>query len=122
MKEIPLVAVEIFKHGDGAVGFLAGSFEEIYTGGLHEAIVSPEMIGVKEEEDAAGGLIADLLQLLRSVGLSQEQAGAMRPGRCDDEQAFASGKSRILDDAEAEGFGEEREGFVVIADEEGNVS
>jgi hypothetical protein len=61
LKEIPLVAVEIFEDGNGAVGFLTRSFEEVYAGGLHEAIVAPEMIGVKEEEDAAGGLIADLL-------------------------------------------------------------
>jgi hypothetical protein len=122
LKEVPLVAVEIFKHSDGAVGFLAGSFEEVYTGGLHEAIVSPEMIGVKEEENAAGGLIADLSQLLRCVGLGEEEVCAMRPGRCDDEPALSTGKRRILDDTEPEGFSEKREGFVVITDEEGNVS
>jgi hypothetical protein len=77
LKEIPLVAVEIFEDGDGAVGLLARSFEELHAGCLHEAIVTPKMIGVKKKEDAAGGLIANLLELVWSVGLGEKEACAV---------------------------------------------
>ena len=48
LQEIPLVAVQVFENGDGAVGFLPGRFEEFDVGSLHQAIVAPEIVGVKK--------------------------------------------------------------------------
>lgn len=122
LKKVPLVAVEILEDGDGAVGLLARRFEEFDIGGEHEAVVTPEIVGVKEEENAAGGLFAHLLELFGSGGLGEEKAGGLRTGWSDKKPAFVRRKRRVFYDAETEGFREEHECFVVIADEECDVS
>jgi hypothetical protein len=122
LEKVPLVAVKILEDGDGAVGFLARLLEKFDACGLHEAIVTPEVVGVKEKEDAAGGLIADLLDLFGSVGSGEKQICATRAWRSDYEPALPGGEGRVFHDAEAEGFGKEGECFVVVADEESDMS
>jgi hypothetical protein len=119
LEEIPLVAVEVFEDGDGGVGFLARLFEEFYVGSLHEAIVPPEIVGVKKEEYAIAGLLADLLELLGRIRLGEEQACAPRAGGSNDDPAFAGGKGSVFDETETEGIGEKGQGFVIIANEQG---
>ncbi len=72
LQEIPLVAIEVFEDGDGAVSLLARSFEEADAAGLIGLVVAPEVVGVEEEKDAATGLIADGEGLLRRVGFGEE--------------------------------------------------
>jgi hypothetical protein len=122
LEKVPLVAVEVFEYGDGAVGLLARLLEEFDVGGEHEAVISPEIVGVKEEEDTACGLLADLVELFGSRGLCEEQIRAARAGRSYNEPAFVAGQWRVFDDAEAKRFSEEGQGFVIIANEEGYVS
>jgi hypothetical protein len=122
LEQIPPVAVEVFKNRDGAVGFLARRLEEFDVCGEHEAVVSPEIVGVKKEENTASGLVAQLLQLFGCIGLRKEKAGSARSRRSHDEPSFVGGEWRVLDHPEAQGFGEEGEGLVVVADEKGDVS
>jgi hypothetical protein len=122
LEEIPLVSVEILEDGDGAVGFFARNFQELDAIGLHKAVVSPEVVGMEKQEDTTTSLIADLLELSGSVGLREEQAGAARAGGSNNDPAFPAGEKGIFDQAETEDIGEEGEGFVVIADEESDMS
>jgi len=112
--------VKIFE--DGTVGLLARRFEEFDVGREHQAVVTPEIVSVEEEENAARGLVADLLELFGSGGPGEEQTGTLRTGRSDNEPAFVCGKRRVFYDAETEGFREEGKGLVVVADEESDVS
>jgi hypothetical protein len=85
-------------------------------------VVSPEIVGVKKEENTSSALVAHLLQLFGCVGLRKEEAGSARPRRCYDEPSFVGREWRVFDHAEAQSFREEGEGFVVAADEQGDVS
>ncbi len=85
-------------------------------------MVSPEIVAVKKKENSACALVAHLLQLFGCVGLRKEEAGSARSGRSHDKPSFVGGEWRVFDHAEAQRFGEEGEGFVVVADEEGDVS
>jgi len=100
-EEIPLVAVEVFEDGYGAVGFLAGRFEETDATGLVSLVIAPEVVGVEEEEDAAAGLIADGEGLLGRVGLGEEKRGAARIGRSDEEPTFVAREGSVLEEVEA---------------------
>jgi hypothetical protein len=118
LEEIPLVAVEVFEDGDGAVGFLAGGLEETDAAGLVGLVIAPEVVGVEEEENAAAGLIADGEGLLGRVGFCEEKGGAAGIGRGDEEPAFVAGERSVLEELEAEFLGVELQGFVVISDDE----
>jgi hypothetical protein len=122
LEKVPLVAVEIFEDGDGAVRFLARRLEELDVGGEHEPVIAPEVVGVKEEKYVAGGLIADLFELFRSGGAGEDNVGSLRAGRRDENPAMAGGKRGVFYHSKAEGFGEEGEGFLIIANEKRNVS
>src|ERR1700739_3858140 len=123
LEKIPLIAVEVFENGYGAVGFVARDFKEFDVSGLHAAVITVEVIGVEEEEDAAAGLVTDVSGLFGSGGLGEEQGGTGGAGRGGDEgPRFGIGEGGGFVDVEAEGLGEEGEGFVVVADEEGDVS
>jgi len=118
-EKIPLVAVEVFEDGDGAVGFLAGGFEETDAAGLVCFVIAPEVVGVEEEEDAAAGLVADGEGLFGSVGFREEKGGAAGIGRSDQEPALVAGEWSVLKKLEAEFLGVELESFIVVADDEG---
>lgn len=122
LEEVPPVAVEVFKDGDGAVGFVPRRLEEFDIVGLHAAVVAVEVVGVEEEEDAAGGLLADELLLVGSGGSSEKEGGAGGVRRGDEKPSLRVGEGRVFEDLEAEGFGEESESFIVITYEEGDVS
>jgi hypothetical protein len=44
-------------------------------------IVAPKIVGVEQEENAAGRLVANALKLLGSGGLGEEKSGSGRVGR-----------------------------------------
>ncbi len=91
LEEIPLVAVEVFEDGDGAVGFLAWGLEETDAAGLIGVVIAPEVVGVKEAEDAAAGLVADGEGIARESPASAEERGRRRGNRegSYEEPAFA---------------------------------
>jgi hypothetical protein len=107
LKQVPLVAVEVFEDGDGAVGLLARGLEEFDVTGLHESIVAPEIVGVKEEEDAPACLFADGLHLIRTGRLREEELGAGGAPWGDQKPALAPGEGGVFDDGEAQGASEE---------------
>ena len=51
---------------------MARRFQELDISGLHEAIVAPKVIGVKEEKNAVSSLTADLKDLGGIGGPSKE--------------------------------------------------
>ena len=101
MEEIPLVAVEVFEDGDGAVGFLARSFEEADAAGLVGFVVAPEVVGVEKEEDAAAGLVSDGEGLFGRVGFSEEKSGAAGTGRSDEEPTLVVGDGDVFEELES---------------------
>ena len=54
--------------------------------------------------------------------MGEQEGRARGVGRSNEEPTLRIGERRVFKDVEAEGFGEEGEGFVVVADEEGDVS
>jgi hypothetical protein len=114
LQEIPFVAVEVFEDGHGAVGFLAGRFEETDAAGLVGLVIAPKVIGVEEEEDSAAGLVPNGEGLLRSCGFGEEKSSAAGTGRSDEEPSFVVGEWSVLEEVEAEFLGVELEGFVVV--------
>jgi len=121
LEQVPEVAVEVLEDGDGAVGVSFRFADEGDAGGLVAGVVAPEVVGVEEEEDAAAGLGADAGFLLRGGGAGEEEAGFGGAGRGDDDPAFGLlGDRGVFDEGEAEFADEEGEGFVVVADDEGD--
>ena len=57
--QVPAIAVKVFEHGDHAIGFAAGGFDETHAA-LHKAIMVPgKIIGFQEQEDPPAALVAD---------------------------------------------------------------
>jgi hypothetical protein len=107
LKQVPLVAVEVFEDGNGAVWFLARGLEEFDFAGLHEAIVAPEIVGVEKEEDASTCLFANAPHLIRSGRLREEELWTGGARRGDQKPALAPGEGGVFDDGEAQGASEE---------------
>jgi hypothetical protein len=76
LEQIPLVTVEVLEDGDGSVGLLPWSFKEADAAGLVGLVIAPEVVGVEEEKNAAAGLVADGVGLVRGVSFSEEESGA----------------------------------------------
>jgi hypothetical protein len=121
LKKIPLVAVEVFEDGDGAVGFLAGGLEEADAAELVRIVVGQELVGVKKDKHAAAGLVANGEGLCGSGGFGEEESGAAGIRRSDENPTLVIGEGNVLEQLEAEFLGVEGEGFVVIADDDGQV-
>src|SRR6188768_2034339 len=81
LDKVPLVAVQVEKDRDGAGRSLGGPANEGDAFRGVGVIIAPEVVGVKEQENAAAGLVADAGFLLDRRG-SREQhvraAGARR--------------------------------------------
>jgi hypothetical protein len=122
LEQVPLIAVEIFEDSDGAIRFLARGLEELDVGGEHETIIAPEIIGVKEEEHAASGLLADLFELFWSGGAGEKKIGALRAGRGDENPPLVGRQRGVFHESKAQGFREEGERFVIVANKERDVS
>lgn len=122
MEEIPTGAVQILEYGHGTVRLLAWRPNKANTNTNHAVVVSPEVIGLQEEEHPAAGLIADERLLLLGGGAGQEQRGTRSAGRRDDHPALVLlGLVLVLDYAKAELSNVEGKSFIVVTDYEGNV-
>jgi len=80
---------------------------------------------MKEEEDAASGLVADAAGFLRARGLCEEQLGALRAGRRYQDLSFVAAlaicRGGVFYENESQELSEEDNGFVVVADYQGCV-
>lgn len=122
LEQVPFVPVQILKHGDRAVMFLPRFADELDAPGGHGVVVAPEVVGVKEQKNAASGLIADAgsLFLVRTSG--QKQTRAERTGWRDQDPSLVIahailGRS-VFDDRESERLGKEGNGLVVITNQQ----
>lgn len=59
LEKVPLVAVEVFEDGDGAIDLSARSFKEADAAALVGFLIAPKIVGMGKEQDAAPDLIAD---------------------------------------------------------------
>src|SRR5688572_17105780 len=72
LDQIPAVTVQILEDHDLAVRFLAGRLDESDATAGQPLVVTPEVVGFKEQEHAAAGLIADSGHLLRCGGTGEK--------------------------------------------------
>jgi len=121
LDQVPEISIQIFADGDGAVGLIFGLADEFDLVRAEGAVVAPEVVGVKEEEDAASRLVADAGGLLGCGGAGEEEIGSRRAGGSDEDPAFAGAHVGVFEEAEAEDVGVIGDGFVVVADDEGDV-
>src|SRR5688572_9026100 len=120
--EVPQVAVEILEDGNRAIVCDGRFADELDPALDHVAIVAPEVIRPQEESDPAARLVAHERRLswLRRAG--EEQAGASRAGRSNDDPALVlRGLVRVLDKRKVQLAGEESDRLVVVAYNERDV-
>lgn len=122
LDQVPEISIQIFEDGDGAVGLFFGLADEFDLVCLEGAIVAPEVVGMEEEEDAASGLVADARGLLGRGGAGEQQVGSGGAGGSDEDPALAVAHIGVFEEPEAEDVGVVGEGFVVVADDESDVS
>lgn len=79
-------------------------------------IVSPEIVGVEEEENAPTGLVSDGSFLFGGGGLSEKEGGTTPATRSDNHPAFVAARS-VFDQFELKRICEEGNGFIIVADE-----
>src|SRR5262249_50910698 len=71
LDQVPQVAIQNAKYGNGAIRLLGRFANKHYIAGLIELVVAPEVVGVEEQEHTAAGLVADA-GLLLFVGSSRQ--------------------------------------------------
>ena len=71
LDEVPTIAIEIFEHGDQAVGLLGRWPNESNSIVHHSMVVAPEIIRRKEEKHPPARLVSDKRLLLRLGRLSE---------------------------------------------------
>src|SRR5262245_16046052 len=122
LNQVPEVAVEVLEDGDGPVGSLLWVADERDPGRAHPVEVPPEIVRAKEEEDAAARLTADEAFLLRTRGACQEDRRTRRSWRRNQDPAFVLlGLITVFYEVEMELAAEERDGFVVVPDDQGRM-
>jgi hypothetical protein len=121
LEKVPQVSVEVFKDGDGAVGLLPRFANKANAFPDQRVVVAPEIVGMEKEEDTAAGLMADKLLLFGSGGSGEKEARFDGTWRSDKDPALAV-DGGVLDKLEAEDAAIPVDGFVVVADDEGDIS
>ena len=121
LNQVPEISIQVFEDGDSAVGLFFGLADEFDLVCLEGLVIAPEVVGVEEEEDTAPGLVADAGGLLGCSSTGEEQIGSGGAGGSDKDPAFAGAHVGVFEEAEAEDVGVVGDGFVVVADNEGDV-
>ena len=121
LDQVPEVSIQIFEDGDGAVGLFLGLADEFDLVCLEGVVVAPEVVGVEEEEDAASGLIADAGGLFGCGGAGEEEVGPGGAGRSNEDPALTGAHVGVFEEVEAEDVGVVGDGFVVVANDKGDV-
>ena len=73
LQQIPKVTIEVLEDRDRAVGFVGRWPHKDHAPVLVRMVITPEILRVQEEEDAAAGLIPDASGLLSPDGTPQEE-------------------------------------------------
>ena len=71
LQQIPLIAIQVFKHRNGAIRFMARGFKKPYTGIGHAVMVTGKIIGIKEKANPPAGLIPNDAGLTLAFGLGK---------------------------------------------------
>jgi len=120
LDQVPFIAVQIEKHHHPAVGLAARLLGEAHTFCLHITIGFIKIWSVQEESHPTTSLVADMSSLLERGGFGEQQARATRPGRRDHHPALAAALRGVFAQREAQRAGEEGDGFIVLAHEQGD--
>lgn len=120
-KEVPAVAGDVQEDRHSAVGLGSRLAKEDYVGICHPSVRAVEVIDAKEEPDSTGCLIADGSDLAITVCPGEKKTG-LSTRRTYDHPALGSsvvGERRgVLDKVEPEYAGEERDGRVVLVNDQ----
>ena len=123
LKEIPQIAVQILEHRNRPVRLFFGLTNEPDSIRYHAGVVPPEIVSVQEERDAPSSLISDIWLLLWGRGPSEKHVRACRARRSHDDPPFVLLRDRnILNQDEMQLVAEERDRFVIVPNDEGNVN
>lgn len=90
--------------------------------GFHLLVITPKVIGLQKQENSSTGLIPYRLLLLWADRLRQQEICSVTVRRRDLHPAFASAEMRILDQIKEELVSIERDGLVVIVDEQRDIA
>ena len=98
--------------------------DEFDAGRRHPLVRGVEVIDLEEKADAPGRLVSDRRRLALSVRLGEENAG-VTAGRADDHPPLRppviGQRGRVLDQVKSESAGEERNGLVVVVNDDRNL-
>ena len=122
-EEIPLVAGDVEKDRDATIWLGAGFPDEGDPGLDHPPVHGLEVVDAEEEPDAAGYLTTHRGALAFPIGAGDQDSrlGARRPDNNPPLGAPVVGQRwRVLHQVEAEHLGEERDGRVVLVNDQGN--
>jgi len=78
LKQVPQVAVEVFKHSNSAVILFFRIADEPNAFVLHVLIVAPEIIGVQKQKHPSTALVSNEGALFGFGSLGQQQVGSNR--------------------------------------------
>ena len=77
---------------------------------------------MQKQENASARLVADAAFLFRAGRACQQQAGAARSRRPHQHPPLAATQGCVFDEVKSEGIGVVGDGFVVISDDDGDMS
>src|SRR3546814_7767072 len=100
---IPTIAIKVLEHGHRAIGLVAGLADELHASGDKAIVVSPEVVGLQEQEDTAASLIADEDRLLRRRCAGEKQRCSRAACRRDNDPTLVLlGACGVLKEFKAE--------------------
>lgn len=123
MKQIPLIPVQVFENGNGAVGLnfrLANEFDAFVFVGF---VVALKIVRVEKQKHTTTGLITDAGSLFIVRCPRQQDLGFPGTRRGDQNPSLLLGGDRcILDKVKTQRAHIEINRFIVVVDDDGNVS
>jgi hypothetical protein len=120
LHQIPSIAIEIMEDGHNPIRLPSWFCLEHDSAGSHGPVVSPTVIGAKEEKHSPTCLIAYAALLGWSGGPCQEQTGSIEVWRSNQHPPFSASKVCVLDNIESQSLRVEVNCFVIIADNQGD--
>ncbi len=121
LNQVPKISVQIFEDGDSAIRLLLGIASEFDIAGHERPVVTPEIVSMEKQEDAAAGLVSDTADLLRSSRLCEQHARAAGSRRSYQHPALARTEVSVFEELESEDIGVEGDRFIVVANHNGDV-
>jgi len=112
--QIPEIPVQVFEYGYRSVRLFRGLPDELNACFGQSLIVPPEVVGVKEQEHAATGLVPHPAGLLFIGGFGQQQFAFSIARRGYDYPAFGCAQARVFHQNKPEFLRIKFNGLVVI--------